>query len=382
MRRNTQCLSGYCVDGVCCNTACTGACSSCLAAQTGLAANGTCGFVTNGTDPGNECASDGVACGRDGFCNGSGACRFTPSGTDCANATCSGSTYRPPSKCNGAGTCIQQSTSSCSPYACSGSTACNTDCGADSACVSTAFCLGSSCMPKRATGSTCGLNTHCASNNCSTDGICCSSACTASCQACSMYWTGVATGTCGPRKNSGQLVAPCVGACPFGYAMCSVPGLETGCGRTRWDMEGGPPVFYNSFEWNPGEAGIDYVMSRAHTGSWSDVIRSDSSNYNAFPNIFPCDTTGASMDLHGKTFTVWMLADGPPVSGAFVALFAQGDGGANFQMQAPIPVTTFGQWFSVSLTLNSASTAINNIGYQLFFGVWAGSFYFDDVSVQ
>ena len=36
----------------------------------------------------------------------------------------------------------------------------------------------------------------------------------------------------------------------------------------------------------------------------------------------------------------------------------------------------------VSLTLNSASTAINNIGYQLFFGVWAGSFYLDDVSVQ
>jgi len=88
------------------------------------------------------------------------------------------------------------------------------------------------------------------------------------------------------------------------------------------------------------------------------------------------------MDLHGKTFTVWMLADGPPVSGAFVSLFAQGDQGDNFQMQGQIPVTTWGQWFSVSMTLNSASTAINNLGFQLWFNAWSGSFYFDDVSIQ
>jgi len=62
----SQCVSGFCVDGRCCNSACTATCFACSAAKTG-AANGTCAPVIANTDPDNECT--GAA-----NCNGAGAC--------------------------------------------------------------------------------------------------------------------------------------------------------------------------------------------------------------------------------------------------------------------------------------------------------------------
>jgi hypothetical protein len=61
------CLSGNCVDGVCCNTACAGLCQACSMAKTG-SPSGTCAAIPDGTDPDNECAGALV-------CNGAGACR-------------------------------------------------------------------------------------------------------------------------------------------------------------------------------------------------------------------------------------------------------------------------------------------------------------------
>ncbi|MDD2696794.1 MAG: PA14 domain-containing protein [Candidatus Pacebacteria bacterium] len=58
-----DCFSNYCVDGVCCNTSCTGTCVKCN--LTG--AVGTCSYIPSGQDPDNECAGNTV-------CNGSGAC--------------------------------------------------------------------------------------------------------------------------------------------------------------------------------------------------------------------------------------------------------------------------------------------------------------------
>lgn len=63
---NNQCVSGFCVDGRCCNSACTATCFACSAAKTG-AANGTCAPVTANTDPDNECTGASN-------CNGAGAC--------------------------------------------------------------------------------------------------------------------------------------------------------------------------------------------------------------------------------------------------------------------------------------------------------------------
>lgn len=56
-----ECLSGNCVDGVCCNTACNSICQRCNIAGS----IGTCTNIPAGTDPDNECA---------GNCNGAGAC--------------------------------------------------------------------------------------------------------------------------------------------------------------------------------------------------------------------------------------------------------------------------------------------------------------------
>jgi hypothetical protein len=70
---NSECLSNVCVEGVCCNTGCSGVCKSCLGAKT-ASADGTCANITDKTDPDNECTgtcnmATGSAC-----CNGAGAC--------------------------------------------------------------------------------------------------------------------------------------------------------------------------------------------------------------------------------------------------------------------------------------------------------------------
>jgi hypothetical protein len=75
-----ECGSGTCVDGVCCNNACTGTCQACNVP--GLM--GTCSPVPDGLAPvlPNQCASQPAAtCGPDGLCDGRGACRNHPDGT-------------------------------------------------------------------------------------------------------------------------------------------------------------------------------------------------------------------------------------------------------------------------------------------------------------
>ncbi len=63
----SQCASGYCVDGFCCNSACGGACQACSESQKVVGTNGICDTVLFGYDPGNECA--------EGACDGEGACK-------------------------------------------------------------------------------------------------------------------------------------------------------------------------------------------------------------------------------------------------------------------------------------------------------------------
>jgi hypothetical protein len=83
-----QCMSGHCVDGVCCETACGGTCMACAFAKTG-ARNGQCAGITAGSDPDTECTDQGAAsCGNSGVCNGNGACRKYPDGTACGTGCC------------------------------------------------------------------------------------------------------------------------------------------------------------------------------------------------------------------------------------------------------------------------------------------------------
>ena len=142
-----QCTSGACVDGVCCESACPGACKACVSAKTG-AADGLCRPIANGTDPDDECAT-GVktSCGQDGMCDGSGACRFYDSSNICAPATCTGNVYRSLSKCTGAsGGCPAGTPKACGNYACNAATGCKTSCTGSTDCFAPAFCSGGKCV--------------------------------------------------------------------------------------------------------------------------------------------------------------------------------------------------------------------------------------------
>jgi hypothetical protein len=168
----TGCLSGYCVDGVCCESACSGTCQACSTAKTG-ASNGLCRPVSAGSDPDSECAVDtGNACGRDGTCDGVGACRYQVLGTACGNASCSGEgSYTPRGQCNGSGTCVAGTAGPCTGHLpCASSTACATTCtdrsttgcpsgykcvGGNSCVLATVDCGGSSCAVANGGGNCC-----------------------------------------------------------------------------------------------------------------------------------------------------------------------------------------------------------------------------------
>jgi hypothetical protein len=104
---DSQCLSAHCADGVCCDSACTGACHACNQSAT----LGTCSATPAGSDPQSRCAGD-PGCG--GVCGGSGACLFAAAGSRCD--VCKA--------CDGAGSCSQPATGSddpaCSIVACGG----------------------------------------------------------------------------------------------------------------------------------------------------------------------------------------------------------------------------------------------------------------------
>ena len=142
-----ECASGFCVDGICCGTACASNCTACSNALTGQA-DGTCApVVAGGAD---DRCSQSPPCGNDGTCNGAGACKQVASGTSCAAAFCSAGTGQGAGACNGTGSCVTPSPQACAPFVC-GTTACKTTCAADTDCIAGDACSGSTCIPKKAT---------------------------------------------------------------------------------------------------------------------------------------------------------------------------------------------------------------------------------------
>jgi uncharacterized membrane protein YgcG len=86
----TACASGFCVDGVCCESACDGKCVSCNQA----ARAGKCSGYAAGSDPENDCGRGQPPCRS--TCNGAGACDYPQWGTPCLSV----------GYCDGAGLCF------------------------------------------------------------------------------------------------------------------------------------------------------------------------------------------------------------------------------------------------------------------------------------
>jgi hypothetical protein len=199
------CQTGFCVDGVCCETACAGSCNACRAAKTGQA-DGACRPVTTGTDPDDECELDSSnLCGRTGMCNGAGACAVAAANLACGETKCMGSSLTPRPRCNGMGTCEARPVEPCpGGLRCASATTCKVACAADADCVTGQVCNTAEgrCQPGLAVGAACdamGASGGCASGFC-VDGVCCESACTGTCRGCTMARTGMPSGQCGPVR--------------------------------------------------------------------------------------------------------------------------------------------------------------------------------------
>lgn len=233
-----ECASLKCVEGVCCNSDCTGTCQSCVNAKTG-AASGTCASIKVGTDPDNDCAADAQStCGNDGMCDGAGACRKWPSGTQCGSSCVNGT--QTTLGCSGTGVCSQAlSSKSCGGPPCANAQVCSTTCGAGSPCQAGFWCDAGTCKAQLAKGSVCTSAAQCSTGSCA-DGICCDQACTGLCQSCKAASKGYgADGDCGFVKDGVDVDAECAvdstngcgddGACN-GAGACRKRPAGTACG--------------------------------------------------------------------------------------------------------------------------------------------------------
>ncbi len=137
-----SCEKGLCVDGVCCESACSGQCEAC--SESGTA--GTCVPVA-GVPRGKRvpCAGDPAMCG--GSCDGSNAsaCKLAPS-TKSGGSTCAAGQYTP-STCDGLGACAARTVRACSPFICGDDKHCATTCMTDPQCAFGFRCAIGNCVP-------------------------------------------------------------------------------------------------------------------------------------------------------------------------------------------------------------------------------------------
>jgi len=231
-----------CVDGVCCQTACAGACQAC-AAGTGIcgpvpvntpdamcpaAAPNTCGNTGN-CAAGGACAKHGAettcraaSCSLDTLssvaatkCNGTDTCPAAAAPVLCGAPTCTMLTPTSYSQmtaatCSGAGLCAGGVTASCGTFTCNATnTACLTMCATDAQCANG---LGCNTSTGQCTG---WVNGHpcpnstgsCGSGFC-VDGVCCNAACNGTCRACNLPGT---VGMCSNVTSGADVGCPAAG---------------------------------------------------------------------------------------------------------------------------------------------------------------------------
>jgi hypothetical protein len=201
-----ECLSTHCVDGVCCDGDCTGACRSCSLAS----APGKCTSIAAGNvDPRGVCQDTTAAsCATNGKCDGAGGCQNYKMGTICAPQTCAANVYTPASTCSATGQCVAPDSLPCSPYVCNGSACFNACTMTDGNCLPLNVCNGNSCGKKNI-GASCSAASECQTSFCA-QGACCDKACDGACQSCAL------TGTLGACTNVPTDTADPAGLCQDG----------------------------------------------------------------------------------------------------------------------------------------------------------------------
>ncbi|MEN9796382.1 MAG: hypothetical protein RL653_78 [Pseudomonadota bacterium] len=224
---NAQCTSGFCADGVCCGTACSGGCDVCSAAL-GASSDGTCTVLAAGAAGAcnpyvcggsaacpTTCTAD-AQCASGNACVGGACVQKKANGGACAAANeCTSGFCADGVCCNGAcsggcdvcssalgaslnGTCTvlaAGAAGSCSPYLCAGQASCPGSCTADAQCAAGSACIQGACVGKKANGLACGSAAECTSGFCA-DGVCCNGACAGGCDVCSAALGASANGTC------------------------------------------------------------------------------------------------------------------------------------------------------------------------------------------
>jgi len=193
-----DCLSNFCVDGVCCDTLCGGQCEACDVPG----AAGKCTAVNGAPHGAREKCSDGgtevcMALSCDGAKDRT-KCTGFANGPDkeCAPATCKDDNATAASFCDGSGSCRAGITTACGNYAC-GDKTCKTSCSVDTDCGKGFQCDAGKCVPLKAT--------------CTSDGLSSNPADKSAPKACAPFRCNPATGDCyGACTASDQCASPSV----------------------------------------------------------------------------------------------------------------------------------------------------------------------------
>ncbi|HEX3905469.1 MAG TPA: hypothetical protein VH853_21780 [Polyangia bacterium] len=180
----SECSSNFCVDGVCCESACNGTCQYCALPTS----PGFCMTVAaDNLDPRGVCQDKGAAsCGTNGKCDGTGSCETYAQGTVCGNESCTSGVYTPPSTCNTTGQCVAPDSRPCAPYVCNGGTQCFNVCATNDQCKPPNTCSPSNSCGLKGAGAVCGSNAECQSGLFCAQGFCCNAPCNGPCQSCGL----------------------------------------------------------------------------------------------------------------------------------------------------------------------------------------------------
>ncbi|MHB8873286.1 MAG: hypothetical protein ACYC8T_06335, partial [Myxococcaceae bacterium] len=256
--RAEECDSRLCIEGVCCSSACGGACDTCAGASVGL-----CAPIGPGGTPSTACAA-GQGCGPGASCPVScsaqapclagyycdtGVCRQKKTTTSacladaecssgsCSNGVCCASDCRnqPCRSCStagGLGSCLPLSwgdPGGCpvsALYACRADGVCASGpCADDRDCKAAGYCAGiSGCVARLAAGGSCGRDRECIAGLQCIDGVCCTGGCDGGCQACNLAGS---RGACTPIPARQDPAGECGGTRSCSGALACFPSCTT-----------------------------------------------------------------------------------------------------------------------------------------------------------